>query len=77
MDSTGEQTDTVNSVAGAGHAQSSRHLSRSTELRPTEIQTITVPVAAERRDTKSQYGVELDAQSRTCQVSYCDSIFRR
>ena len=64
--STGGQSDNLDSVAVAGHARSSRQLSRSAEPGPTEIQTITVPgaeEAAERRDD-----VELDAQFRTRQV---------
>jgi len=63
MDNTGGQNDILDSVAGAGHAHSSHQLSRSAEPRPTEIQTVTVPGAAERRDD-----VELGAQSRNRQV---------
>jgi hypothetical protein len=81
MVSTGGPNDDLDSVVSASSAQSSsspRQLSLRAEPHPTEIQTTTIPGAAirgdqeataERRDHTSQYGVELDAQSRTHQVS--------
>ena len=82
MDNIGGSNDNLEARhhRGASHAHASRQPSRRAEHRPTEIQAINVSGAdigrrqatAGRRDT-SQYGDELDAQSRNFQVS-CHTV---